>query len=316
MASDAGESPRPVSDRDTHLWDYVHVLLRRRAVVLAIFVVVVGLATTRTLLTRPVYQGTAQILIEKSDPNVLNFKGVTEQNAGWGIEDYYQTQYKLLQSRSLAQRVIEQQGLLDRSRVRRPPFSRGHRRDPGPPRRAVARHGDDDQHPPRAAQRPPRPQQPPRQRQRDLLSPRAGRQRHQRPRPHLHRAISRHALPDLVRRRPVARGPDRAAARPGRRGRPEAPRADRAGGPREHRGAPHAPRAAPRGARDAPSTSARPSGCRKRPSGARWLRLATPRSCPRSCEARSSSHCASSSPTSSVSRPSSSTATSSSTPRS
>jgi capsular exopolysaccharide synthesis family protein len=113
MGNASIEEHQPPLEREAHLWDYVHVLLRRRAVVLGVFVFVVGLVTTRTLMTRPVYEGTAQILIEKRDPNVLNFRGVTEQDTDWGIEDYYQTQYKLLQSRSLAQRVIEAEGLLN-----------------------------------------------------------------------------------------------------------------------------------------------------------------------------------------------------------
>ena len=70
-------------------------------------------AATRSFLTKPVYQATAQILIEKQEPNVLNFQGVTDQKAGFGIDDYYQTQYKLLQSRSLARSVIQQLNLLN-----------------------------------------------------------------------------------------------------------------------------------------------------------------------------------------------------------
>ena len=95
---------------ESHLWDYVHVLLRRRRVVLAIFTAVFALATLRTLLTRPVYEGTAQILIERADPSVLNFKEVAQLDSQ--RDDYYQTQYKLLQSRSLARRVVDQLNLL------------------------------------------------------------------------------------------------------------------------------------------------------------------------------------------------------------
>jgi len=97
----------PAPQGESHLWDYVHVLLRRRRLLLAVFTSIVALATLRTLLTKPVYEATAQLLIEKQNPNVLNFQGVTEERGGSGIDDYYQTQYKLLQSRSLARRVIE-----------------------------------------------------------------------------------------------------------------------------------------------------------------------------------------------------------------
>ena len=93
-----------------HLWDYVFVLLRRRRPALAIFAAVVVLVAVKTLLTKPVYEGTAQILIERNDPAVLNFKQVAQEDSS--RDDYYQTQYKLLQSRSLARRVIESLDLL------------------------------------------------------------------------------------------------------------------------------------------------------------------------------------------------------------
>ena len=102
----------PAPQGESHLWDYVHVLVRRKRLLLAVFATVVALAALRTLLTKPVYEGTAQLLIEKQNPNVLNFQGVTEEKGGYGIDDYYQTQYKLLQSRSLARRVVESLNLL------------------------------------------------------------------------------------------------------------------------------------------------------------------------------------------------------------
>ena len=104
------QSYAPAPPPEGHLWDYVYVVLRRRRLVLGIFLTVLTLATLRTLLMRPVYEGTAQLLIERSDPTVLNFKEVQQVDAG--RDDYYQTQYKLLQSRSLAKGVIRQLDLL------------------------------------------------------------------------------------------------------------------------------------------------------------------------------------------------------------
>jgi succinoglycan biosynthesis transport protein ExoP len=108
MAKEAGEASGP--GRESHVWDYIHIVLRRRRTVLAVFVGVAALATLRTLLTRPVYEATAQILIERSDPAVLSFKEVAQVDAA--RDDYYQTQYALLRSRSLAERVIETLDLL------------------------------------------------------------------------------------------------------------------------------------------------------------------------------------------------------------
>ena len=113
MVTPVPEHPRTAValQREGHLWDDMHVLLRRRRLVLGVFFGVLTLVILRTLLTQPVYQSTAQILIERTDPTVLSFKEVSQVDAG--RDDYYQTQYKLLQSRSLAQRVIEQLNLLN-----------------------------------------------------------------------------------------------------------------------------------------------------------------------------------------------------------
>ena len=105
-ASPAG-SDGDVEVRDTHLWDYLHVLLRRRRLILAIFCVFTAHAAFKTYMTRPVYEADAQVLIERTAPSVLNFKEVAETNAGFWGDDYYQPQYKILQSRALARKVIE-----------------------------------------------------------------------------------------------------------------------------------------------------------------------------------------------------------------
>jgi succinoglycan biosynthesis transport protein ExoP len=109
MASPPQPGPAEPAGED-HLWDYLAVVLRHRKFALAIFLTATSVATIRTLLTRPVYMAAAQILIEPENPNVLTFKDVTAVDAA--REDYYQTQYRLLQSRSLARRLVEGLNLL------------------------------------------------------------------------------------------------------------------------------------------------------------------------------------------------------------
>jgi exopolysaccharide transport family protein len=59
--------------------------------------------------TRPVYQATAQILIDRETPNVLPNKELVDVvQAG---ADYYQTQYQLLRGRMLAEKVVERLNL-------------------------------------------------------------------------------------------------------------------------------------------------------------------------------------------------------------
>ena len=81
MASVPQPGPPGEPAGEDHLWDYVAVVLRHRKFALAIFLTATSVATIRTLLTRPVYMATAQILIERENPNVLTFKDVTEVNA-------------------------------------------------------------------------------------------------------------------------------------------------------------------------------------------------------------------------------------------
>lgn len=96
-----GNAPEPA-----HLRDYWHVVLRRRWLALAVLTTTVGAAGAWIALTRPVYEARAQILIERELPNVLDFDR-NPRASDTAAEDYYQTQFRLLQSRLLARRVVE-----------------------------------------------------------------------------------------------------------------------------------------------------------------------------------------------------------------
>jgi polysaccharide biosynthesis transport protein len=101
------EGPTPDA---VHLRDYWHVLLRRRWLAFFVFALVAGVGVARVLLQKPQYRATAQILIERQAPDVLNFE--KNARAQEGVDDFYQTQYRLLQSRMLARQVVERMDLL------------------------------------------------------------------------------------------------------------------------------------------------------------------------------------------------------------
>ena len=61
----------------------------------------------------PVYRATARILIEREAPKVLNMQELLPVDAK--STEFYQTQYKILQSRSLALRVIQALNLSENS---------------------------------------------------------------------------------------------------------------------------------------------------------------------------------------------------------
>ena len=91
-------------EEGVHFWDFWHVLSRRRWTVISFFIVTVIAVTIWTFTTRPVYTSSATLRIEKEQPHVVKFDEVVKDADSQ--QDYYQTQYKLLQSRTLANRVI------------------------------------------------------------------------------------------------------------------------------------------------------------------------------------------------------------------
>src|SRR5687767_10811085 len=91
-------------DEEPHLLDYWRIVYRRRHLAITAFAVVVVAAAVYTFTATPIYEGRVQLLIESDTPKVVNFAEVL--NEGQSRQDYYQTQYRLLQSRSLAKATI------------------------------------------------------------------------------------------------------------------------------------------------------------------------------------------------------------------
>jgi succinoglycan biosynthesis transport protein ExoP len=104
-----GNGSNLLGDPEHHLADYLKVLSKRRWTAITAFLLVFVSVTVYTFTATPIYQVRAQLLIEKENSNVVTFKEAFEQNQI--TDDYYQTQYKILQSRALARRTIEAQKL-------------------------------------------------------------------------------------------------------------------------------------------------------------------------------------------------------------
>ena len=100
-----GYGSNVLGETEVHLLDYVKVLYKRRWTAIATFLVIFLAVTIYTFTVTPMYEAKVQILIEKENDNVVTFKEAFEQNQA--TDDYYQTQYKILQSRSLARKTID-----------------------------------------------------------------------------------------------------------------------------------------------------------------------------------------------------------------
>ncbi len=114
-----GDAPQGGGPEEPHLLDYVRVLSKRRWVAGTAFTVVVLLATVYTFTATPIYEASTKLLIESENPNVVSFKEVIDEQSA--KIDYYQTQYNILQSRSLARRTMDKLALWDREEFGAPP---------------------------------------------------------------------------------------------------------------------------------------------------------------------------------------------------
>ena len=99
----------PGQTNETHIYDYLRTFYKWRRVSLVCFAVIVGTVAIASFTMTPVYKATTRILIEREAPKVLNMQELLPIDAN--STEFYQTQYKVLQSRSLALRVIHELNL-------------------------------------------------------------------------------------------------------------------------------------------------------------------------------------------------------------
>src|SRR5262245_50358138 len=96
-----------------HLRDYGRVLSERRTVVITCLVLVVAFTALVSFLAVPQYRATATIQIERKSPEALSF-GEAQTTDYYDYQDFYQTQYKVLQSRSVLRLAAERLDLPNR----------------------------------------------------------------------------------------------------------------------------------------------------------------------------------------------------------
>ena len=94
--------------------DFWRVIRKHHRLIAVFFSIVVVTVAVGTLLMTPIYTSETTLLIEAKGPQVIDIKQVlSESIGGSGLEkyDYYDTQYEILNSRSLATQVIQEHRL-------------------------------------------------------------------------------------------------------------------------------------------------------------------------------------------------------------
>src|SRR5512140_2086765 len=98
------------------------IALKRKWIVIATTLGLFAAVTLATFLTKPMYTAGGQIIIER-EPNILSFEDVFQIETF--NDDYYQTQYKLLQSRALAADTIDRMRLYENREFAKAAVSEG-----------------------------------------------------------------------------------------------------------------------------------------------------------------------------------------------
>jgi capsular exopolysaccharide synthesis family protein len=91
-------------EEEIDIRDYVRVVLKRKWTIIALLAIAVITATVKGFTAIPVYEATTRLIIEKENPNVVSIQEVMAVDASGG--DYYQSQYKIIKSRTVAREVI------------------------------------------------------------------------------------------------------------------------------------------------------------------------------------------------------------------
>ncbi|MFO8073395.1 MAG: polysaccharide biosynthesis tyrosine autokinase [Polyangia bacterium] len=110
-------SPVAVAPEESGIdvWEYLRILRRRWLLISLCVVVAVGLAAFITLRMTKIYRATTTIRIETQAPQVLgkDVEDVVEMGTGsfWSNVEYYETQYRIIESRDVASRVVREYGL-------------------------------------------------------------------------------------------------------------------------------------------------------------------------------------------------------------
>ncbi len=93
------------------LASYWRLAIKHRILILGCFLAALAIGAALTLLMTPIYTAQATLQIDREAARVFTSEDVTPRESMAQGEDFYQTQYGLLRSRSLAERVIASLGL-------------------------------------------------------------------------------------------------------------------------------------------------------------------------------------------------------------
>ena len=100
-----------LSPHEPHLYDYLLILRKQQWLILSFLLAVVTIVSIATFRMRPVFVSTARIEIDRENSNILPFQGVDSYDYMVDLDNYIETQGKILTSETLALQTIRTGGL-------------------------------------------------------------------------------------------------------------------------------------------------------------------------------------------------------------
>src|SRR5260370_3829213 len=100
-----------LSPREPHLYDYLLILRKHQWLILSFMLAVVTIVAIATFRMQPVYVATARVEIDRENANILPFQGAESYDYMVDLENYIETQSKILTSETLALQTIRNNAL-------------------------------------------------------------------------------------------------------------------------------------------------------------------------------------------------------------
>jgi len=101
-----------LSPREPHLYDYLLILRKHQWLILSFLLAVVTIVTIATFRMQPVYTATTRIEVDRENSNYLPFQGADSYDYMIDLDNYIETQSRILTSETLALQTIRNSGLI------------------------------------------------------------------------------------------------------------------------------------------------------------------------------------------------------------
>jgi capsular exopolysaccharide synthesis family protein len=99
-----------LSPREPHLYDYLLILRKHQWLILSFLLAVVTIVTIATFRMKPVYVASAKVEIDRENSNILPFQGTDSYDYMMDLDNYIETQSRILTSETLALQTVRNAG--------------------------------------------------------------------------------------------------------------------------------------------------------------------------------------------------------------